>query len=95
MLEDLARMESMISQIREYSFCHEKTQWTEDEFDSFLNPPSPQEPWNLDDPQLRLSFQTYLSLSAHSSKATYEAMRSNIKECYPDSTMLSLDQFRN
>lgn len=93
MLEDLARMESMISQIRDYSFCHEKTQWTEDEFGSFLNPP--QEPWNLDDPQLRLSFQNYLSLSAHSSEATYEAIRSNTKECYPDSTMLSLDQVRN
>ena len=93
MLEDLAHTESMISQIRDYSFEHEKTQWTEDEFDTFLNPPC--EMWDLDDPQLRLSFKTYLSLSAHSSEATYDAMRSNIKECYPESTMLSFDQVRN
>ena len=85
-------MESMISQIRDYSFDHEKSQWTEDEFDSFLNPP--QELWNLDDPQLRLSFRIYLSLSAHSSEATYD-IRSSIKECYPVSTMLSFDQVRN
>ncbi|KAF8238351.1 hypothetical protein L208DRAFT_328280 [Tricholoma matsutake] len=81
MLEDLARMESTILQIRDYSFGHEKMQWTEDEFDTFLNPS--QEPWNLDDPQLRLSFQIYLSLSAHSSEATYKVIRSSIKECYP------------
>lgn len=91
-LEDLARMESTISQIRDYSFGHEKTQWTKDEFDTFLNPP--QELWNLEDPQLRLSFQIYLSLSAHSSEATYDAVRSSIKECYPESTMLSFDQVR-
>ena len=93
MLEDLARMESIISQIRDYSFSHEKSQWNEDEFDAFLNPP--QEVWNLDDPQLRLSFQIYLSLSAHSSEATYEEIRSSIKKCYPASTMLSFDQVRN
>ena len=90
MLEDLACMESTISQIQDYSFEHEKSQWTEDELDSFSNPP--QELWNLDDPQLRLSLRTYLSLSAHSSEATYDAIRSNIKECYSESTMLSFDQ---
>jgi hypothetical protein len=75
MLKDLARMESTISQIREYSFSHEKSQWNEDEFDAFLNPP--QELWNLDDPQLRLSLRIYLSLSAHSSEATYDKIRSH------------------
>ena len=89
MLKDLVCMESMISQIRDYSFVHKKSQWTKDEFDSFLNPL--QELWNLDDPQLRLSFWIYLSLSAHSSEATYD-IRSSIKECYPVSTMLSFDQ---
>ncbi|KAF8476352.1 hypothetical protein DFH94DRAFT_635103, partial [Russula ochroleuca] len=83
----------MISQIRDYSFSHEKSQWTEDEFNSFLDPL--QELWNLDDPQLRLSFQIYLSLSAHSSEATYKAIRSSIKGCYSESTMLLLDQVRN
>jgi hypothetical protein len=86
-------MESTISQIRDYSFEHEKSQWTEDELNSFFNPP--RELWSLDDPQLRLSFKTYLSLSAHSSEVTYNAMRSNIQECYPESTMLSFDQVRN
>jgi hypothetical protein len=90
MLEDLAQMESTILQIRDYSFSHEKTQWTKDELDSFLNPP--QEPWNLDDPQVHLSFQIYLSLSTHSSEATYEAIHSSIKQCYTASTMLSFDQ---
>ena len=70
MLNDLIHIESIISQIRDYSFEHEKSQWTEDKLDSFLNPPS--EMWNLDDPQLRLSFKTYLSLSAHSSEATHQ-----------------------
>jgi len=93
MLKDLILMESMISQIREYSFEHEKIQWTEDELHSFFSPLH--ELWNPDDPQLRLSFKTYLSLSAHSSEATYDAIRSNIKECYPESTMLSFDQVRN
>ena len=93
MLEDLARIQSTISQIRDYSFDHEKIQWTEDEFDSFLNPP--QELSSLEDPQLRLSVQIYLSLSAHSSEATYDGIRSSIKECYPESTMLSFDQVRN
>ena len=92
-LKDLVHMESTISQIRDYSFEHEKSQWTEDELNSFFNPP--RELWSLDDPQLRLSFKTYLSLSAHSSEVTYNAMRSNIQECYPESTMLSFDQVRN
>jgi hypothetical protein len=93
MLEDLAQMESTISQIRDYSFNHEKSQWSEDELDSFFNPP--QEMWNLDNPQLRLSFQIYLSLSAHSSESTYDAIRSSIKGCYSESTMLLFDQVRN
>jgi len=93
MLDDLVLMESIISQIREYSFEHEKIQWTEDELHSFFSPPH--ESWNPDEPQLRLSFKTYLSLSAHSSEATYDVIRSNIKECYPESTMLSFDQVRN
>ena len=92
-LEDLMRVQSTIAQIKDYSFSHEKSQWSDDEFDSFLNPPH--ELWNLEDPQLRLSFRIYLSLSAHSSEATYEGIRSSIKECYPDSTMLSFDQVRN
>ena len=53
MLEDLKRMESTISQIRDYSFEHEKGQWTEDELGSFLD--APHELWNLDNPQLCLS----------------------------------------
>jgi hypothetical protein len=90
MLEDLAHIQSTILQIQNYSFNHKKSQWTEDELDSFLNPP--QELWNLDNPQLRLSFHTYLSLSAHSSEVTYEEICSNIKECYPESMMLLFDQ---
>lgn len=93
MLEDLVHMESMISQIQGYSFDHEKSQWTEDEFDSFLNPP--QELWSLDDPQLHLSFQIYLSLSTHSSEATYNMIHSSIKACYPASTMLLFDQVQS
>lgn len=93
MLKDLVHIQSTISQIQDYSFEHEKSQWTEDEMNSFLNPP--REMWESDNPQLRLSFKTYLSLSAHSSEATYDAIRSNIKECYSASTMLSFDQVRN
>jgi len=83
-------MESLISQIQDYSFEHEKGQWTEDKLGSFLDPLH--ELWNLDDPQLRLSLQIYLSLTAHSSEVTYNAVHSNIKECYPESTMLLFDQ---
>ena len=90
MLKDLKHMESLILQIRDYSFEHEKGQWTEDKLGSFLDPLH--ELWNLDDPQLCLSLRIYLSLTAHSSEATYNAVRSNIKECYPESTMLSFDQ---
>ena len=93
MLEDLARTEATISQIRDYSFNNEKIQWSEDELESFFDPT--QKTWTLDDPQLRLSFQIYLSLSAHSSESTYESIRSSIKGCYSASTMLSFDQVRN
>jgi len=90
MLEDLRCMESNISQIWDYSFEHEKSQWTKDKLGSFLDPLH--ELWSLDDPQLCLSLQIYLSLSARSSEATYDVIRSNIKECYPESTMLLFDQ---
>ena len=93
MLKGLVHTESMILQIQDYLFEHEKTLWTKDAFDSFLS--LPHEMWDLDDPQLHLSFKTYLSLSAYSSEATYDVMRSNIKECYPESTMLSFDQVRS
>ena len=66
MLEDLALMQSMLLQIWGHLFDHEKSQWTEDKLYMFLNPL--QEPWNLDNPQLHLSFWIYLSLSAHSSR---------------------------
>ena len=46
MPEDLARMESTISQIQDYSFSVKKSQWSEDEFNAFLTPL--QELWNLD-----------------------------------------------
>ena len=92
-LEDLACTESMILQIQTYSFDHEKVQWSEDELDSFFHPP--QEMWSLDDPQLRMSFQIYLSLSSHSSESAYEAVCSSIKGCFSESTMLSFDQVRN
>ena len=72
MLDDLVLMESMILQIQEYSFEHEKIQWTEDKLHSFFSPLH--ELWNPDDPQLCLSFKTYLSLSAHSSEATYDVI---------------------
>ena len=83
-------MESNISQIRDYSFEHKKSQWTEDKLGSFLDPLH--ELSSLDNPQLCLSLRIYLSLSACSSEATYDAIHSNIKECYPESTMLSFDQ---
>jgi hypothetical protein len=92
-LNDLASMQKMIEQIRNASFNDEEDQWSSADFDSFIHPPHEQ--FRLDDPQLRLSMSTYLSLSAHSSEATYEAVRKSIKECYPDSTMLSFDQVRN
>lgn len=93
MPEDLARMESTISQIQDYSFSVKKSQWSEDEFNAFLTPL--QELWNLDDPQLCLSLWIYLTLSTHSSEATYEEIHSSIKKCYPESAMLSFDQVRN
>ena len=37
----------------------------------------------------------YLSLSAHFSEATYEAIRSDITECFSEITTLSFDQVRN
>ena len=92
-LEDLAHTEATISQIRDYSFNHKKIQWSKDELESFFD--LAQETWTLDDPQLHLSFQIYLSLSAHFSESTYESIRSSIKGCYSMNTMLSFDQVRN
>ena len=92
-LETLASAQQMIEQIRNASFSDEEDQWNPADFESFLHPPHEQ--FNLVDPQLHLSLSIYLSLSAHSSEATFNAMRKNIKECYPDSTMLSFNQVRN
>ena len=92
-LESLASMQTIIEQIQGASFNDEEKQWSDDEFDTFLHPRHEQ--FCLDDPQLRLSFSTYMALSAHSSEATYTAVHRSIKECYPDSAMLSFDQVRN
>jgi hypothetical protein len=92
-LESLANTQRIIEQIQSASFGDEENQWSADEFDAFLHPPNEQ--FCVDDPQLRLSLSIYTSLSAHSSEATYEAVRTSIKECYPDSTMLSFVQVRN
>jgi hypothetical protein len=48
----------------DYSFSHEKSQWNEDEFVAFLN--LPQEQWNLDNPQLHLSFYHFQVLPIRS-----------------------------
>jgi len=86
-------MQRIIEQIQGASFSEEQNQWNHDEFDSFLHPPNEQ--FHINDPQLRLSLLTYVSLSAHSSEATYDAVHRSIKECYPNSTMLSFNQVRN
>ena len=92
-LENLASMQTIIEQIQSASFSNEKRQWSDSEFDAFLHPLHEQ--FCLDDPQLHLSLSTYLAISAHSSEATYAAVHRSIKECYPDSTMLSFDQVQN
>jgi hypothetical protein len=91
-LESLADIQKVIEQVQSASFIEEEKQWSSNDFDTFLHPPNEQ--FRIDDPQLRLSLSIYISLSAHSSKATYEAVRRSIKACYPDSTMLSFDQVR-
>ena len=90
-LESLVNTQRMIEQIQGASFSEEENQWSADEFESFLHPPNEQ--FYVDDPQLHLSLLIYTSLSAHSSEATYEAVHTSIKECYPDSTMLFLFKF--
>lgn len=86
-------MQKLIEQIQGASFSNEEKQWSDDKFDTFLHPPHEQ--FCLDDLQLRLSLLIYMSLSAHSSEATYNTVHKSIKECYPDSTMLSFDQVRS
>ena len=92
-LENLANMQTMIEQIQGATFSDEEKQWSEEEFYTFLHPVHEQ--FCLEDPQLRLSLSIYISLSSHSSEATYNSMNRSIKECYPDSTMLSFDQVQN
>lgn len=92
-LESLASTQKLVKHIEASSFDAEERQWNRDEFQSFLHPPH--DKFCLDDLQLRLSLKIYISLSAHSSEATYDAVRRSIKECYPDNTMLSFDQIRN
>lgn len=91
-LQDLRTSQDTIEQIRSYSFEHEQMQWTKDEFDTFCNPP--QDTWALDDPDFKLSLRIYMALSAHSSEATYEAVRQIIKEHFPASNPLSFDVVR-
>jgi hypothetical protein len=77
-LESLANTQRIIEQIQGASFDDEEHQWSADEFISFLHPPNEQ--FCVDDPQLRLSLSIYVSLSAHSSEATYEAVRRSITD---------------
>lgn len=72
MLNDLASVQQMIEQIKNASFSDEEDQWSSTDFESFIHPPHEQ--FRLDDPQLHLSVSIYISLSAHSSEATYEAV---------------------
>ena len=93
-LENLANMQTIIEQIQGASFSDEEKQWSTDEFEAFLHPLHEQ--FSLDhDPQLRLPLSIYMSLLSHSSEATYNAMNRSIKQCYPDSMMLSFDQVQN
>ncbi len=89
-LGSLASTQRIVELIQAASFSDKEKQWSVDEFDLFLHPPHEQ--FCLDDPQLHLSLKVYISLSAHSSEVTYNAVHRGIKECYPDSTMLSFDQ---
>jgi len=91
-LENLANMQAIIKHLQNASFNKEE-QWSADEFNTFLHPPHIQ--FCIDDPQLHLSLSTYISLSAHSSEEAYNAVHRSIKECYPDSMMLSFNQVQN
>ncbi|EEB99605.1 hypothetical protein MPER_00685, partial [Moniliophthora perniciosa FA553] len=67
--EELDNIHDMLEFIKNYDFDEEKVQWTEDQWNQFMNPP--EEPLDLDsDPDLRFSIEIYLALS-HSSEATY------------------------
>ncbi|KAG7091406.1 hypothetical protein E1B28_010443 [Marasmius oreades] len=68
-LDDLKQVEDTINAIRMYGFEAEKLQWTEDEFFAFQNPST--EGFNLDDPDITMSFRLYLALSSTCSEATY------------------------
>ena len=88
-IENLVETQRFISLIANATFEEEEKQWSESEYENFvnLNPLDPK--FNPDNPQFHLSLQIYLSLSQKSLQALYEAVHHSIKECYPDSTMLS------
>ncbi|KAK7015910.1 hypothetical protein VNI00_018996 [Paramarasmius palmivorus] len=90
--EHLPEIFEMIEYIKNYDMDEEKKQWTEEQWDNFLNPS--QELLDLDsNPDLRLSIEIYLSLS-HASEETYARVRQAVQKRYPDSKILSYDQVR-
>ena len=92
-LAELRQCQDTIEQIQEYVFEHEQTQWTENEYEAFRNPP--EETWTLDDPDFQLSLEIYLALSSRASEATYETIRRSIERRYPSGNILSFDQVRS
>ncbi|KAG7098202.1 hypothetical protein E1B28_000170 [Marasmius oreades] len=72
-LDDLLMHEELLEQIRSYDFEAEREQWNDTEFDCFVDPP--EGIWATDDPDIKFSFQCYLSLSAHCSENAYKAVR--------------------
>ncbi|KAG7085706.1 hypothetical protein E1B28_003250 [Marasmius oreades] len=81
----------MINFVQNYDFEEEKRQWTEEQWDQFLN--LVQEILDLSDSQLHISLHFYLILS-HTSEETYTRLRQVYNQEHPDRPLLSYDQTR-
>ncbi|KAG7098086.1 hypothetical protein E1B28_000060 [Marasmius oreades] len=80
----------MIDYTTNYNF-EEERQWTEEQWDHFIDPPK--EKLDLSDPQLQLSIQFYLILS-HASEGMYANMWKVYNLVHPATPLLSYDQVR-
>jgi hypothetical protein len=87
-LEDLQIAQTFIQRLKNASF---QSEFTEDELEAFLNPPS--EILELDDPDFQSSLEAYL-LSEHTSEKVHADFIKILRKRIPDGQFLSYNQMR-
>jgi hypothetical protein len=90
-VEDLDIACQFVDLLKKAEFGDEHDGLDEKTLERLRNPPT--EEFVLDDPHLKLSIKNYLS-TRKASQETYDSIRANIIECFPESKMLTFNQVK-